>query len=278
MPSREQEIIDMKNSRLFTAALFAGAISLIQSAAVHAQGWSDLTATFVLDGAIPKPKALVINKDPAVCGKHNLVDESLVVNPANKGIANVVVYLYVAPRTGKKPPIHESYKATEKDSVLLDNHNCRFEPHIAIVRTTQTLVAGNKDPVGHNTNMALSKNPPQNPLIPGGGTVKFNLTVEETLPAPVSCGIHPWMKGYLVVKEHPYMAVSDKDGKVTIKNVPAGKWTFQFWQEASGYLSDAKQNGKPVKWERGRVELDIKAGAPTDLGEIKVSPTIFKLN
>lgn len=268
----------MKKSSVVTAVLFAALSGFMSSTAVQAQGWSDLTATFVIDGAAPKPKALVINKDVEVCGKHNLVDESLVVNSANNGIANVVVYLYVAPRVGKKPPVHESYKAHEKDSVVLDNHNCRFEPHIAVLRTTQTLVAGNKDPVGHNTNMSLLKNPPQNPLIPGGGSYKFNFTIEESLPMPVSCGIHPWMKGYLVVKEHPYAGVSDKDGKVTIKNVPAGKWTFQFWQEAAGFIAEAKQNGKPVKWERGRVQLDIKAGAPTDLGEIKLSPKIFKLN
>lgn len=268
----------MKNSRLLAAAIFAAAMTLIGSTSAQAQGWSDLTATFVLDGSVPTPKAIVVNKDEAVCGKHKLVDESLVVNPQNKGIANVVVYLYVKPRVGKKPPVHESYKETEKASVVLDNENCRFEPHVALLRTTQTLVAGNKDPVGHNTNMSLLKNPPQNPLIPGKASVKFNFTIEESLPAPVSCGIHPWMKGYLVVKDHPYMAVSDKDGKVTIKNVPAGKWTFQFWQEAAGYISQAKQNGKPVKWERGQLELDIKAGTPMDLGKIEIATGFFKLN
>jgi hypothetical protein len=247
------------------------------SAAAQAQSWGDVTATFVLDGNAPKPKPLVINKDMEVCGKHGLVDESLLVNPSNNGIANVIVYLYVAPRGGKKPPVHESYKASEKEPVRLDNLNCRFAPHITPVRTTQPLVAGNKDPVGHNTNISTLKNPPQNVLIPAGGDLKLTFNAEESLPSPVSCNIHPWMKGYVVIKDHPYVAVSDENGKITLKNVPAGKWTFQFWQEAAGYVSEAKQNGKSVKWERGRVELDIKPGA-NDLGEIKLSPSIFKLN
>ena len=32
-------------------------------------------------------------KDPEFCGKHQLVDETIVVNKDNKGLANVVVYL-----------------------------------------------------------------------------------------------------------------------------------------------------------------------------------------
>ena len=85
------------------------------------------------------------------------------------------------------------------------------------------------------------------------------------------------MKGYLVVKEHPYVGVSDKDGKLTLKNVPAGKWSFQVWQEALGFVSEVKQDGKATKWEKGRVELTIKAGA-NDLGEVKIPAGAFKLN
>jgi hypothetical protein len=264
----------MMNRAILLAAAFC---VLFGTSSLKAQGWGDLTVKFLMDGAAPKAKALAITKDQEVCGKHNLVDEALVVNPANNGIANVIVYLYVAPRGGKKPPIHESYKGNEKEPVRFDNLNCRFEPHVVAVRTTQSLIAGNKDPVGHNTNISTLKNPPQNILIPGGGDLKLTFAAEESLPTPVSCNIHPWMKGYVVIKEHPYIGISDKDGKVSIKNVPAGKWTFQFWQEAAGYIAEAKQNGKAVKWERGRVELDIKAGA-NDVGEVKVSPAAFKLN
>lgn len=239
-----------------------------------AADWGDVTATFVIDGAAPKAKPVVINKDEAVCGKHNLVDESLVVNDG--AVQNVVVYLYVA-RGGKKPPVHDSYKADAMTPVVIDNQNCRFEPHIVAVRTGQPLVAGNKDPVGHNVKLDTLKNPAQNILVPPGGELKINLNAEESLPSPVSCSIHPWMKGFVVVKDHPYVAVSDKEGKITIKNVPAGKWTFQFWQEASGFVQEVKQNGKAVKWDKGRVELTIKPGM-NDLGEIKLPPSIFKLN
>lgn len=251
------------------------ALALTTSAAQGAD-WGDLTLQFSLDGSAPSPKAVVVTKDQEVCGKHGLVDEALTVNSANGGIANVVVYLYVA-RGGKKPPVHDSYKSSEKAEVVCDNDKCRFEPHVTVLRTTQTFLAGNKDTVGHNVNLSTLKNPAQNVLIPSGGKIKLNLSQEELLPTPIACNIHPWMKGYVVVKEHPYVGVSDKDGKVTIKNVPAGKWTFQLWQEASGFVTEGKVAGKATKWERGRMDVTIKAGA-NDLGEIKLAPSIFKLN
>src|SRR5262249_42021828 len=109
-----------------------------------------------------------------------------------------------------------------------------------------------------------------NITIPAGQTLKYTFPQVETSMAVITCGIHPWMKGYAVIKDHPYMAVSNKDGLVTIKNLPAGSWTFQMWHERHGYVTAGTQNGKPVKWERGRVKFDIKSGA-NDLGEIKLS-------
>ena len=40
---------------------------------------------------------------------------------------------------------------TASDEVVLDNKDCRFEPHVAVVRTSQKLALKNSDPVGHNS-------------------------------------------------------------------------------------------------------------------------------
>ena len=53
--------------------------------------------------------------------------------------------------------------------MVLDNKDCRFDPHVAFVQTGQTLVIKNSDTVGHNSNVATIKNPPSNNLIPAGG-------------------------------------------------------------------------------------------------------------
>ena len=40
------------------------------------------------------------------------------------------------------------------------------------------------------------------------------------------CDVHNWMFAWVTVVDHPYFAVSGKDGKFTIKNVPPGKYTI----------------------------------------------------
>jgi hypothetical protein len=249
-------------------------IGLFVAGALQAAEWGDLTVTFVYDGEPPKAPPANVTSDKPFCGKFHVIDESLLVNEKNGGIANVVMFLYLG-RGDEKPPIHESYAATEKAEVMLDNKHCRFDPHVALLRTTQTLVAGNSDAIGHNTNFTTFVNAAYNKLIPAGGQEKLNFPVEERLPVKVACNIHPWMRGWLVVKEHPYMAVSDTDGKLVIKNLPAGEYTFQVWQEEAGYVREVTVAGKPTEWARGRVTLEIKAGQ-NDLGEIKIPASLFK--
>jgi hypothetical protein len=39
------------------------------------------------------------------------------------------------------------------------------------------------------------------------------------------CDVHPWMFAWVTVVDSPYFAVTGKDGKFTIKDVPPGKYT-----------------------------------------------------
>ena len=259
--------------RLVVSLLSVSAFCLLLTSPAQSEEWGTLKGRIVYDGPAPKPEAVNVTKDQAFCGKHNLVDEDLVVNPENKGLANVAIWLYVG-RRDPNPPVHESYAKTADDKVTLTNDKCRFEPHVALLRTSQTLVLGNDDPVGHNTKIDTFVNQPINYTIPSESKLEQTFSEKERLPAAVSCSIHPWMKAWLVVQDHPYMAVTDKDGNFEITNVPAGEWTFQFWQEKAGYLSGISAGGNEAD-RRGQVELTVKPGE-NDLGEIKVSPDLFK--
>jgi len=252
--------------------LMTSLVLLLTSSSVAAE-WGNLTGTFVLDGKAPAPVKANVNKDVAYCGKFNVLNESLVVNPKNGGVANLLSFLYVSP-TGKKPAVHPDYAKTADDEIKLDNNKCRFEPHFTILRTTQTLVISNSDTVGHNTNITALSNLAQNILVPSGSELKMKFPLEERFAMLVACNIHPWMQGKIVVKEHPYVAVTDKDGKFTIKNIPVGTWTFQFWHERPGYVTEVTMGGKKTTWTRGRVELTIKAGE-NPLGEIKLAPSVL---
>ena len=247
----------------FHIALTLVVAGLMSASTAVAADWGTLTGKFVYDGAPPTPAKLSVTKDVEVCGQHPLVDESLLVD-ADGGIANVVIYVRDA-----KVDVHPDYDATANDEVLLDNKNCRFEPHVLPIRLTQTLVMANADPVGHNSNVQPLGDAGANPLIAAGGKATHKFNRKQSLPVPVTCNIHPWMKAYVLPRDNPYTAVSAEDGTFTIENLPAGKdIEFQVWHETAGYVDTPK-------WSKGRFKMKLKPG-DNDLGTIKLDPKLFK--
>lgn len=255
-----------------TAAASSPSTSAPEQPTIEAGGWGTLKGRFVYDGDQPQTIKLNPTKDQVVCGKHELINESLVVNPDNKGIQNVVIFLYA--KKGDIPPIHESYAATAEDKVTLDNEFCRFNNHVTIMRTSQTLLVRNLDAVGHNTKIDLKSNPAINPILPANGELEQQFKKAERTPVPVSCSIHPWMIGYLLIQEHPYFAVTDENGDFEIKHLPTGNWSFYVWQEKCKAVQEVQIGGAKTKWKRGRFEQAIPEG-DTDLGEIVLSASQF---
>ncbi len=232
--------------------------------------WGTLTGRFVYDGKPPAAAKIEPTKDVEVCGKHPLVDEGLLVDSSG-GIANVVVMLKT-----KNVEVNPEYDKTATADVVLDNKNCRFQPHVEVIRTSQALLLKNSDPIGHNSNVTPLTNAGINPVLAAGGEpVKHTFQSEEGLPVKVGCNIHPWMGAWLVVRKDPYAAVSDESGKFTIKDLPAGKeLEFALWQEKAGYLKNVSFKGGKAD-SKGRFKIKLKPG-DNDLGDIKVSGSLFK--
>jgi len=230
----------------------------------------DLTGRFVYDGKPPKQEKIIPDKDVKVCGKHALFNEFLEVGP-DKGIKNIVVYMYL--KKGAKKPKFPAKPAVAK--VMIDNSKCRFEPRILVLQTNQVLVVSNKDATAHNLKTVPGRNPEVNLNIPSGSSKELKFLIPDPRPVSMSCSTHSWMKSYMVVQDHPYSAVTAADGTFTIKDVPAGEWTFQTWHE-SGYINQVKTNPQGAKWQkRGRLKIKVQAGL-TDLGTIKVPPKDFE--
>jgi hypothetical protein len=214
-------------------------------------GWATLSGTFLYDGVPARPAAIVADKDAEVCGKHPLFDESIDVGPGG-GLGNLVIWV----RT-PKVPVNPKYDGQKGREVVLDNKNCRFEPHVVAMRTNEVLSIKNSDPVGHNSKLEPSKNPAFNSLIPSGDKANLNLASEETMPIKVGCSIHPWMGGWIVVRGDPYVSVSDKDGHFSIADLPAGKeLEFQLWQEKVGFPKEVEVDGVKVD-AKGRFKLKL---------------------
>lgn len=257
----------MKRLNRLTAAVVVVALTQVALTQV-ALAEGGLKGRLVYDGKAPTPASITVDKDVAFCSPFMLKDEKLVVNPKNGGVKNVVVYIYVA-KEGKKPPLTAGAKKRAAE-VRIDNEKCRFEPRVIAMTVDQALTIGNKDSVAHNSKIDVISelNVSVNPIIPAGKDFQHKFNVEERLPIPISCSIHPWMSGYLLIKDAPYFAVTDADGNFEIENLPAGEWTFRFWQENVGYVQKVKFEGKATTWKRGEKKVTIVKGKTVDLKEI----------
>ncbi len=255
----------MKRLALRTAMVVAcmGAFGI--SASISAQDGATLKGKFVFDGTPPVPENLDCSKEPACC-REKMLSQALVVGK-NKELANVVVYVRT---TGLK--VAPELASAQKEPVILDNKNCRFEPHVVGLVKGQKLTIGNSDQVGHNTNITAQG---FNPIVPAGKQAGFEPKTVTLIPNQVSCNIHPWMTAWVLVRPDPFFAISAEDGSFEIKGLPADKeLEFQVWQERAGFVTAVKVADKATTWQRGRFKQKLKAGA-NDLGEVKVAAKNF---
>lgn len=231
------------------------------------EGYGTVTGQFVLDGPIPGLKPLVAKgddkaRDAAICAKQGVPDESLVVDPATKGIENVFVYMPKAPAD-----IYPALKESKEKIVKFDQKGCRFIPHALILRTDQTVAVLSDDPILHNTDVVAYRNTGQNSTISldREGKTKWTFPEAERLPIMVKCDIHPWMRAWWLVVDHPYAALSGKDGTFKIENVPAGTQEFTAWQDANdGRWVFGKTRATRV------IKVHVVPNKTTSIGVIKI--------
>ena len=249
--------------------LCLSAVALCLMSAANGEEWGTLKGRFVYSGDAPVAAELKADKDVEVCGKHKLFNEELVVG-ADKGVANIVIFV-----RDKNVKVHpDAAAAATSAKVVLDNKDCRFEPHVTFVQAGQDLVVKNSDPVGHNSNIATLKNSPSNNLIPAGGEATVTFKAAEAIPAQVTCNIHPWMKAWLVVRDNPYAAVAGADGSFEIAHLPVGEVELQMWHEKAGYIGSITVGGKAEETKKGRKKVKVAAGG-TDLGEMVLNASLF---
>lgn len=111
-----------------------------------------------------------------------------------------------------------------------------YEPHVTALMVGQNLDVANDDQTTHNVFMMSQNNRPSNrSSLPGSEPVVESLVAPE-LAIPMKCNVHPWMKGYVFLFDHPYFAVTHRDGKFELTGLPPGTYTLVAWQELYGTM------------------------------------------
>ena len=233
--------------------------------------WGHLSGRFLYGDAPPPVKKIQV--PPALANRlGELHDESLVVHRENRGVANILVLLL--PEDEDALRVHPAYAKTAGAEVKMHFRKGRVDPHIVLLRTTQTLLLIIQDDVSYNPKMDVFTNAAPGFLLPAGGRRVLKFQEAERLPAAVNCSIHPWINGRLCIQNHPYMTVTDDDGRFEIRNLPVGRHTFRLWHERAGYLKNAKFGSLSAD-HKGRLTVDIKEGQNA-VGETVLDPKRFR--
>jgi plastocyanin len=104
-----------------------------------------------------------------------------------------------------------------------------FEPHTLVVQIGSVVEFPNHDPFFHNVFSLFEGKRFDLGLYEAGATnsVRFDRPGVSFL----FCNIHPEMSAVVVSVDTPYYGLSDASGKVTIANVPDGKYEVHYWSE-----------------------------------------------
>lgn len=232
----ESEPIDMnKTTALLTLSALALAGQLARA--------GEITGTITLKGTPPKEKDITPLKDDPTCGKlHTEMPTTHFYVVGSKGeLADVVVSVQGAAGASS---------GASAAPAMLDQRGCEYVPQILAVQTGQKIVVKNSDPVLHNIHDLPnpdSGNPEKNMAqMPNGPELTFTFEKPEDF-LKFKCDVHPWMFAWVSVFNHPYFAISGKDGTFKIQNVPAGKYTIKAAHRKAGVVTQ---------------EVEVKEGAP----------------
>ncbi len=224
----------MRKTNEWMTALAVAAVCGLCPGKVHAGKYKEVEVTesgtivgvVKFDGERPKRKKLSVTTDLEVCGKKAIPNDDLVVS--KEGEIRWVVASIRKIKSGKPFP-----KRDPENPVQLDQRGCRFRPHVVIVPEDSTLNILNSDGILHNVHIWAMKNEAVNRAMPARVT-DMDVSFSRKERIRVGCDVHKWMGAWIIVAEHPYYAVTGKDGTFRFENVPVGTHTVRIWHEKLG--------------------------------------------
>ena len=207
-------------------------------------GQGTISGTVRLVGPPPSIPTVLPQTDFDMCGSVARPTQSLLLG-TNQTVRNVIVYL-----TGYT---QGSASNGTNDAIIVDQRDCEFIPRIQIARSGVSLILKNSDPILHVVRIdSMSGTNGQRTLLkaatPYAGYEKIYQLAnfrEPTLLQVTSGNGHEWMAAYIAVLPHPWAALTDENGRFTLRNVPVGTHKIYVWHEALGTMArDIRVNGE----------------------------------
>lgn len=190
-------------------------------------------------GGSPRDTSITPTHDLSVCRPFT----ETVVPSREGGVGNSVVWL-VGVASG---PAIETPRVAR---LMLDG--CRISPRVVAVAAGGTVMLTSRDAMMSRLQFeAMGEGQPSRATVlftDAGQVVPTSVPTITPGLVRVRDDLHPWVRAYLVVTPHPFVAITDADGEFRFDGVPVGRYTLLVWHERLG-----------VKSQRVRVESGIEA-------------------
>ena len=180
-----------------------------------------LAGKVTLSGLAPKLTNLPVTRDMKTCG-NNKPDESLAISEGGT-VKNAVIWF-------TDVPLPRDFKPGKEK---LDQQQCVFVPHVLAAPIGTTVDVVNSDKALHNVRAQAGEVKLMNYAMPIPGHVVPTKLKKEGI-FKVSCDVHPWMRGWLLVLPTAAFAITGEDGTYKIGGVPSGRHMVRIWHERLG--------------------------------------------
>jgi len=140
-------------------------------------------------------------------------------NGRGSAVRDAVVY---AIPEGKAP-------AAPKRVAVMDQKDRTFLPHVLAVQTGTAVRFPNNDDIRHQVYSFSRAKTFQLPLYKG--TPASPIVFDKSGVVALGCNIHDRMSAFVVIVDTPYFAKTDGSGRVSLRNLPPGRYVVHVWSE-----------------------------------------------
>ncbi|WP_242098373.1 methylamine utilization protein [Sphingomonas sp. CROZ-RG-20F-R02-07] len=118
----------------------------------------------------------------------------------------------------------------QRGPYVMEQKSIAFQPHVLVVPIGATVSFPNRDAFRHHV-YSFSKAKKFDLKLYGRDETR-SVVFDQAGTVALGCNIHDSMSGFIIVSSTPYAARTDKAGRVTIAEVPAGGARLRVWSPA----------------------------------------------
>jgi len=189
--------------------------------------------------ALPTLLALIVASAAVKAQARSGPIEAVVTDERGKPVADAVVTLA---SLGMPAP------ATPRVTVVMDQHDKEFVPHVLPVYIGTPVSFPNRDNIRHHVYSFSAPKKFELPLYIG--TPAAPVVFDKPGVVALGCNIHVWMLAYVYVMTTPYFAKTAADGKARLEGRAPGAYEARVWHPR--LRGETEKTAKPLTLAPGQ--------------------------